>query len=181
MDYSQNSNIVRIRQLAGAEILDAINCAAISERFFNRSRAWFTQRLNNNIVNGKPASFTPDELLKLRTALKVLTSEITDFTSNIPNIPTDMSIKVYIVDDPTLIGFIEESDIDGFRSYLDESKEEDKFILFGEPEYFDTEAEALAFCAGIGYGSDEHGSVERYPLRSCEESDLPFIEAIENY
>lgn len=181
MDYLQNSNIVRIRQLEGAEILNAINCAAISERFFNRSRAWFTQRLNNNIVNGKPASFTPNELLKLRTALKVLTSEITYFTSRIPNIPTSMSIKVYIVDDSTLIDFIAESDIDGFRTYLDESKEQNEFILFGEPEYFDTEAEAIAFCTGIGYGSNEYGSIERYPLRSCADSDLPFIEAIENY
>ncbi|MBD5176969.1 MAG: DUF5053 domain-containing protein [Bacteroidales bacterium] len=180
MDYSKN-NIVRIRHIEGAEILDTLNCAAISERFFNRCRSWFMQRLNNNIVNGKPASFSPEELLKLRTSLKVLASEITRFTSNIPNIPTDMSIKVYVVDDPTLIDFIQESDIDGFRVYLDESKEEDNFILFGEPECFDTEAEAIAFCTGIGYGFDERGPVERYPLRSCEECDLPFIEAIENY
>ena len=180
MDYSDN-NIVRIRQIEGAEIIDTLNCAAISERFFNRSRAWFTQRLNNNLVNGKPASFTPEELLKLRTSLKVLASEITRFTSKIPNIPTDMAIKVYVVDDPTLIDFIRESDIEGFRTYLNESKEEDNFILFGEPELFDTEAEAIAFCSGTGYGSDERGPIERYPLCSCEECDLPFIEAIENY
>ncbi|MDE5969999.1 MAG: DUF5053 domain-containing protein [Muribaculaceae bacterium] len=180
-DLHVSNDIIRIRQLEGAQIFDTINCAAISERFFNRSRAWFIQRLNNNIVNRNPVSFTPDELLKLRASLKILASEITQFTYNIPNIPTDMSIKVYVIDDPMLIDFIQESDIDGFRSYLDESKEEDNFILFGEPECFDTEAEALAFCSGIGYGYDERGPIERYPLRSCEESDLPFIAAIENY
>ncbi|MDE5845701.1 MAG: DUF5053 domain-containing protein [Muribaculaceae bacterium] len=176
-----SNDIIRIRQLEGAQIFDTINCTTISERFFKRSRAWFIQRLNNNIVNGKPVSFTPEELLKLRMSLKVLASEITDFTTNIPNLPTDMSIKVYVVDAPTLIDFIQESDIDGFRSYLDESKEEDNFILFGESECFDTEAEALAFCSGIGYGLDERSPIERYPLRSCEEADRPFIAAIENY
>ena len=52
---------------------------------------------------------------------------------------------------------------------------------FGEPEVFDTEAEALAFCSGIGYGANECATPDRYPLRSCEPVDLPFIEAIENY
>ena len=152
-------------------------CAAISERFFNRSRAWFIQRLNNNIVNGKPVSFSTEELLKLRTSLKVLASEITRFTSNIPNLPTDMSIKVYVIDDPASIEFFENDDIDGFKEYLTE----DDTIIFPEAECFDTEAEALAFCSGIGYGTNERGPVERYPLRSCESTDLPFIEAIEAY
>lgn len=46
---------------------------------------------------------------------------------------------------------------------------------------FDTEAEALALCGGIGYGSDELTTPEYYPLHSCEETALPFINAIENY
>ena len=54
-------------------------------------------------------------------------------------------------------------------------------LYFPEPEYFDTEAEALAFWAGIGDGANESATPERYPLRLCEESDLSFIEAIENY
>lgn len=88
-----------------------------------------------------------------------------------------MSVKVYVVDDPILISFIEDGDLDGFKEYLDS----DDTLLFSEPETFDTEKEALAFCAGIGHGLDERAPVERYPLRSCEEDDLPFIEAIENY
>ncbi|MCX4335268.1 MULTISPECIES: DUF5053 domain-containing protein [Muribaculaceae] len=171
------NDIIRIRKIDGAQILDTMNCAAISERFFNRSRAWFIQRLNNNIVNGKPVSFSTEELLKLRTSLKVLASEITRFTSNIPNLPTDMSIKVYVIDDPASIEFFENDDIDGFKEYLTE----DDTIIFPEAECFDTEAEALAFCSGIGYGTNERGPVERYPLRSCESTDLPFIEAIEAY
>ena len=169
--------IISIRKIEGAQILDTLNCAAISERFFNRSRAWFIQRLNNNIVNGKPVSFTPEELLKLRTSLKVLASEITQFTTNIPNLPTDMSIKVYVITDLEAINYLVNDDIDGFTEYL----ASDDTLEFPEPEYFDTEAEALAFCAGIGYQTDERALSERYPLRSCEEADIPFIEAIENY
>lgn len=169
--------LTNLRQIDGAHILDTLNCAAISERFFNRSRAWFTQRLNNNIVNGKPVSLTSEELLRMRISLKVIASEITKFSSNIPNIPTEMSIKVYVVNDPTAIEYLQNEDLEGFKEYL--SKEE--YLDFGEPQYFDTEAEALAFCSGIGFGIDDRATVERYPLRSCETVDVPFIEAIENY
>lgn len=69
---------------------------------------------------------------------------------------------------------IEITYLDNFRI----SSSEDT-LYFGVPECFDSEAEALAFCSGIGYGEDERATVERYPLRSCAPEDLPFIEAIE--
>ena len=86
-----------------------------------------------------------------------------------------MSIKVYIVEDATAIDFIQNNDLAGFKAYL----AEDDTLYFDAPECFDTEAEALAFCAGIGHGMDERAPVKRYPLRSCEPDDVPFIEAIE--
>ena len=88
-----------------------------------------------------------------------------------------MSIKVYTVSEPLAIDFLLNEDIDGFKEYLNS----DDAIVFNEPEEFATEAEALAFCSGLGYGSDERAVPERYPLRSCEPADIPFIEAIENY
>ena len=88
-----------------------------------------------------------------------------------------MPVKVYVIDDPILISFIEDGDLEGFKEYLDS----DDTIIFSDPEIFDTEEQALAFCSGIGYGLDERAPVERFPLRSSEEADLPFIEAIENY
>ena len=88
-----------------------------------------------------------------------------------------MPIKVYVLTDPFLIDFAQDGDIESFKEYLDS----DDTIYFNDPETLDTEAEALAYCAEIGYGKDERAPVERYPLRSSEPADLPFIEAIENY
>lgn len=88
-----------------------------------------------------------------------------------------MSIKAYVLTDPILIDFAQDGDIEGFKEYLDS----DDAIYFNDPETFDTEAEALAYCAGIGYGKDERAVPDQYPLRSCEPADAPFIEAIENY
>lgn len=88
-----------------------------------------------------------------------------------------MSVKVYVVTEPLAIDFIVDDDIDGFKEYLDS----DDLLDFPEPEVFDTEEQALAFCEGLGYGSDERAMPDRYPLRSCEPADAPFIEAIENY
>lgn len=169
--------VFNIRKIEGVDVLDRINCADIAERYFHRSRSWLTQRLNNNLVNGKPVSFTADELLTLRCALKGLAVDLTKFTSQIPNLPADMSVKVYLVNDRTLIDYIQDDDLEGFKAAL----AEDDTIYFGEPEIFDTEAEALAFCSGIGYGTDERAPVEKWPLRSSEKTDLPFIEVIENY
>ena len=81
-----------------------------------------------------------------------------------------MAIQVYVVSDPLAIDFIQNEDLDGFKEYLDS----DDMLSFDEPE-------ALAFCSGIGFGTDERAPVERYPLRSSEDCDLPFIEAIKNY
>ena len=167
---------LNIRNLPGAEVLEHINCAYIARRFFNRTRSWFIQRLNNNAVNGKPVGFSDAELLTLRSALLTLSKEIKNYSSNLPNTES-MDVKVYVITDQTAIDLLTKDDLDGFKAYL----AEDDTLYFPEPETFATEEEALAFCAGIGYGIDERAPIERYPLRSCEPTDVPFIELIENY
>ena len=171
-----NDSPLNIRILPGAEVLEHINCAYVARRFFNRTRAWFIQRLNNNAVNGKPVGFSDAELLTLRSALLTLSKEIKNYSSNLPNTES-MDVKVYVITDQTAIDLLTKDDLDGFKAYL----AEDDTLYFPEPETFATEEEALAFCAGIGYGIDERAPIERYPLRSCEPTDVPFIEAIENY
>ncbi len=82
-----------------------------------------------------------------------------------------------MISDPLAINFLVDDDIDGFKEYLDS----DDMLDFPEPEVFETEQQALALCEGLGYGTDERAVPDRYPLRSCEPADAPFIEAIENY
>lgn len=88
-----------------------------------------------------------------------------------------MSVRVYVVDDPILISFLEDDDIQGFKEYLDS----DDMLMFREPETFANEREASAFCSGLGYSVDDHNLVPCFPLRDSEETDLPFIDAIVNY
>ena len=88
-----------------------------------------------------------------------------------------MAVKVYVISDLLAINFLVDADIDGFKEDL----ESDEYLDFSASEIFETEEQALAFCAGLGYGTNESATPDRYPLRSCEEVDLPFIEAIENY
>lgn len=85
-------------------------------------------------------------------------------------------IKVYMVTDSDAISLLINDDLKEFKAYI--SSEDGMEI--DEPREFDTEAEAMAFCAGLGYGKDEHSFPDIYPLRSCEPCDLPYIEAIES-
>ena len=167
---------LNVRILPGSDVLEYINCAYVARRFFNRSRSWFIHRLNNNIVNGKPVSLTDTELRTLRYALRTLSNEILNYSSNLPNTES-MDIKVYVITDQTAIDLITDNDIDGFKDYL----AEDDTLYFAEPETFATEEQALAFCSGIGYGIDERAPIERLPLRSCEPADVPFIKLIKQH
>lgn len=52
------------------EIGDMINLSYIAKKYFKKSRAWLSQRINGNNVNGKPCRFTPDELNIFNEALR---------------------------------------------------------------------------------------------------------------
>ena len=51
------------------EILPMTSLAYIANTYFNKSRQWLYQRINGNIVNGKQASFTKEEIDILNHAL----------------------------------------------------------------------------------------------------------------
>ena len=57
-------------------ILPAVSMAYIAKKYFGKSRGWIMQRVNGNIVNGKRASFTSEELKQLNYALKDLSSAL---------------------------------------------------------------------------------------------------------
>lgn len=58
------------------EILPFINVAAFSRHYFGRSSSWFYQRFNGNLVHGRKAAFTDDELKLFADALREVGSRI---------------------------------------------------------------------------------------------------------
>jgi hypothetical protein len=58
------------------EILPVLSVSYIAKNYFDKSRQWFYQKLNGNIVNGKPAKFTKEEIETLNFALKDLSKKL---------------------------------------------------------------------------------------------------------
>ena len=52
----------------------------ISEKYFHKTRQWLYQRINGNIVNGKPAKFTSDEIKTLNIAFQDISKMIGSIT-----------------------------------------------------------------------------------------------------
>lgn len=87
-----------------------------------------------------------------------------------------MEVKVYVIHDREAIEYIEDNDIDGFRDFL----EREETFYVEEPEVFQSEREALAYCSALCTDREGRSPVDQFPLRSSESYDLPFIEALEN-
>ncbi len=58
------TDIVRL-----GEVSKVISLSYVAEKYFGKTRQWLYQRLNGNLVNGKPARFTQAERQKLSEAL----------------------------------------------------------------------------------------------------------------
>jgi hypothetical protein len=64
-------------------ILPAISLVYIAKTYFNKTDAWLYQRINGNIVNGKPASFTPKELETMRFALNDISHKLGSLSASL--------------------------------------------------------------------------------------------------
>ncbi|MCL2649723.1 MAG: DUF5053 domain-containing protein [Candidatus Azobacteroides sp.] len=58
------------------EVLPAISVSHLAKVYFYKTPQWFYQRLNGNVVNGKTANFTKDELNTLAGALTDISNKI---------------------------------------------------------------------------------------------------------
>jgi len=58
------------------EVIPAISLVYIAKTYFNKTDAWLYQRINGNIVNGKPATFTPNEMETMKFALNDLSTKL---------------------------------------------------------------------------------------------------------
>ena len=59
-------------------VSEYVSMSYIAKNFFGKSRQWLNNRIKGNVVNGKPAVFTGDELNRFSTALCNLSNEIKD-------------------------------------------------------------------------------------------------------
>ena len=58
------------------EVSNMISVAYIAQKYFGKTRQWLYQRLNGNIVHGRPAQFTEDERIRLKEALQDISEHI---------------------------------------------------------------------------------------------------------
>ncbi len=70
----------KIKEKLG-DLTEIINFSYVARAYFNKSKQWLYQRINNYNVNGKPAKFTPEEQLKFNHALNDIKSKIAVFTA----------------------------------------------------------------------------------------------------
>lgn len=56
--------------------VEIIPLAFIAKEYFNKTKNWLYQRVNGNIVNGKPARFTDEEKKIFNEALKDISKRI---------------------------------------------------------------------------------------------------------
>lgn len=73
----------QIKFLEKEDLLRVLNGTYIAERFFGKSGSWFSQKMNNNIKNGKPCEFTADEIETLRNAIYTISIELQDLADEL--------------------------------------------------------------------------------------------------
>lgn len=81
--YKDDPILSKMENLKDSDIMSVLNATYIAERFFGKSRSWFSQKLNNNIKNGGPASFTESEIDILRNALYTISLEIQEIADEL--------------------------------------------------------------------------------------------------
>lgn len=81
--HKDNPILSKIEDLKEGDIMRVLNASYIAERFFGKSKSWFSQKLNNHIKNGSPAAFTPSEVETLRNALYTIAIEIQDIADDL--------------------------------------------------------------------------------------------------
>ena len=59
-----------------SQISEIVSMAYIAKTYFNKSKSWISQRINEFDVNGKPAKFMPEEIETLNFAIQDISSKL---------------------------------------------------------------------------------------------------------
>ena len=65
------------------DMLPAISLVYIAKTYFNKTDTWLYQRVNGNVVNGKPASFSPAELETMKFALNDISYKLGSLSASL--------------------------------------------------------------------------------------------------
>ncbi len=60
------------------DLYEVLSLSYIAQHYFQKDRSWLAQRINGNIVNGKPSAFTDDELEILKLALTDIKNKLSE-------------------------------------------------------------------------------------------------------
>lgn len=83
-----------------------------------------------------------------------------------------MKHTIYILTDRTAIDYILNGDIEELKEYISDPE---NYVELSDPITFETEAEVVAFGAGLGFGKDERGEVEQLILNPENPDDVEVI------
>ncbi|HRP54568.1 DUF5053 domain-containing protein [Agriterribacter sp.] len=78
----QIEKIINVREQL-SDVADIISLSTIAQTYFGKTRSWLYQRINGNIVNGKPSKFTDAELTTLTKALNEISLKTSKAAKNI--------------------------------------------------------------------------------------------------
>lgn len=78
-DRMMEEEVNDIRRSLG-DITQIINMSYIAKHYFGKSRTWLYQRINGNIVNGKPVFFTIAERKQLQETLRDIGKKLSEAT-----------------------------------------------------------------------------------------------------
>ncbi|MDR1757146.1 MAG: DUF5053 domain-containing protein [Culturomica sp.] len=73
-----DAKVLKIKEQM-VQISSMISMSYIAKHYFNKSKSWFSQRINEFDVNGKPAKFTPEELETLNFAIRDISEKLRMF------------------------------------------------------------------------------------------------------
>ena len=85
-----------------------------------------------------------------------------------------MSVKIYVIEDGLAMSYM--TSINSFRQFLST----DTILDFKGPKVFETVAEAERYCESLNPDPTFEDEPYKWPLRSYDPTDVPFIEAIDS-
>lgn len=62
------------------EVTKVVSLSYVAKEYFNKTRQWLYQKINGNIVNGKPAKFTKEEIKTLNFAIHDISEKLGSIT-----------------------------------------------------------------------------------------------------